>query len=186
MEMIRRHGASYQRQPESYATAKLFLTSYCAMKRLFRKPTRPFALPNAVGSPAQPTVPSDLTVVIGTTSHTTGLQPKYIVPPVPHPIPYDHLSLLVTKEGLLVRPHPGSASHVRIGWGKPVNIEEITSNGGPDAAEWEKDAAIVYGIIGILELFSGTIPNSSNLGSWQQNQLMVVFFLRPPSAGHHF
>lgn len=95
--------------------------------------------------------------MIGSTSHTTGLQPKYIVPPVPHPCPHDHMSLLATKEGLLIRPFTsGSVAHVRISWGKAVRVEEIASNSGGDAAaEWAK-AVIVYGIIGFLELFSGS------------------------------
>lgn len=70
------------------------------------------------------------------------------------------MSLLATKEGLLIRPFTsGSVAHVRISWGKAVRVEEIASNSGGDAAaEWAK-AVIVYGIIGFLELFSGALPS---------------------------
>lgn len=141
-----------------YATTLICkLSTSClpdAMKRLFANSLKPFALSKSGG-----TQPANLTVQ-GTISHTTGLQPKYLVPPVPHPCPHDHLSLLVTKDGLLIRPYTtglsGSTAHVRIAWGKIVRVEEITSNGGADEVEWEK-GVIVYGIIGILEMFSGAL-----------------------------
>jgi hypothetical protein len=130
------------------------------MKRLFAKAAKPFALPksglgggiNLIGG-ATPSVKH---------AHTTGLQPKYLVPPVPHPCPHDHLVLLVTKDGLLIRQHtPGhdrttqeTTSHVRIAWGKAVRIEEVTEV--EDRVDWE-ESVIVYGIIGILELFSGAL-----------------------------
>lgn len=138
------------------------------MKRLFAKATKPFALPKSgiggfnltTGFGASPTV---------THAHTTGLQPKYLVPPVPHPCPHDHLALLVTKEGLLIRQHiPGhhrttesATSYVRIAWGKSVHVEEIA--GVDDGVDWE-ESVIVYGIVGVLELFSGALPGRSAPG----------------------
>jgi hypothetical protein len=131
------------------------------MKRLFGKQPKPLAPPNSGGLGS----PINSPPVIGTAStHTTGLRPKFLVPPIPHPSPHDHLSLLVTKEGLLIRPYTAglsgsSTSYVRIAWGKTIKVEEIeasrTRNG--DHAEWEK-GVIVYGIVGLLELFSGALP----------------------------
>ncbi|ESK89839.1 hypothetical protein Moror_824 [Moniliophthora roreri MCA 2997] len=129
------------------------------MKRLFSKstksskPPQPAAVAPVVPAPTNPTVP-----------HTTGLQPKYIVPPIPHPHPHDHLSILPTRDGLLIRPHipeieakskAGVISHVRISWGKSVKLEELSGNGEIPGADW-KDAVIVYGIVGVLELFSAS------------------------------
>jgi hypothetical protein len=92
--------------------------------------------------------------------HTTGLQQKYVVPPVPYPCPHDHIALLVTAEGLLLRPHIKGAthpvSHVRIGWGKTVDVKSIEGDGEREGVEWN-DYVIIYGIIGILELFSSSV-----------------------------
>lgn len=80
------------------------------------------------------------------------LQPKYVLPAVPAPCPYDRIALLVTKEGLLLRPHGvgGSLHGVRIPWGRNPKVEETTID-----SDWE-DPVVVYGIVGILELFSST------------------------------
>ncbi|KAF9469322.1 SacI homology domain-containing protein [Collybia nuda] len=131
------------------------------MKRLFAKATKPFALPKSgPGGGLNVTPPSVGVTSTVTHAHRTGLQPKYLVPPVPHPCPHDHLALLVTKDGLLIRQHiPGQnettqppTSHIRIAWGKSVKIEEIS---GTDGVDW-KEGVIVYGIVGVLELFSGS------------------------------
>jgi hypothetical protein len=89
----------------------------------------------------------------------TGLDPKYTVPPVPHPIPYQHLEILVSSQGLLLRPHiPGSSdagSYVRISWGlagKIELIEDVAPKG--TGLDWSK-AAVVYGVLGSLDLFTG-------------------------------
>ncbi|KAG7448009.1 uncharacterized protein BT62DRAFT_890388 [Guyanagaster necrorhizus] len=83
------------------------------------------------------------------------LQPKYVIPPVPHPAPYDHVALLVTKEGLLMRPYESGAEMssvhgAKIAWGLGGKVEEMSVVG-----EWE-GYIIVYGIVGILELFSSS------------------------------
>jgi hypothetical protein len=125
------------------------------MKRFFSKAVKPFAPPTS--SPASPTNT--------TAPHTTGLQPKYLVPPVPHPCPYDHIALLVTPAGLLMRPHtpgsglndPGPTTHLRLSWGKAVRVEELSGNGDADGLDWT-NSVIIYGIVGVLELFSGTFP----------------------------
>ncbi|KAG6860598.1 hypothetical protein C0995_009488 [Termitomyces sp. Mi166 len=131
-----------------------------AMKRLFAKvqTSKPFAgLPKTLAgiAPSSSASPGQ----IG--PHPVGLQPKYIVPPIPHPCPYDHLALLVSKDGLLIRQHvPGRdhttehpPSYVRIAWANPVKIEEVLTGNGDGNIDWS-DSVIVYGIIGVLELFS--------------------------------
>lgn len=136
------------------------------MKRLFAKvqTSKPFvALPKSLTGLASNLTPGSSAPGSGpTVSHTVGLQPKYLVPPIPHPCPYDHLALLVTKEGLLIRPHivghdPKTEkpnSHVRVRWGKTVHVEEVAHVVGADDADWG-ESVVVYGIVGVLELFSG-------------------------------
>lgn len=116
-----------------------------AMKRLFSKPK---SIPSA--SPVAPSPP----VV-----QPNGLPPSYTLPSVPHPCPYNHLALLVTPEGLLVRPHaanlPHPTHHVRIAWGKPAKAEELDGDGEGEGRDWT-EGVIVYGIVGMLDLYNGT------------------------------
>ncbi|PPQ91427.1 hypothetical protein CVT25_014315 [Psilocybe cyanescens] len=140
------------------------------MKRFFEKASKPFPSPaaskvNDVAEPAAATTPGPVKLpsnpLPGTTG-TTGLHPKYLLPAVAHPCPHSHLALLVTKDGLLIRPHAkgqptvAQSAYIRISWGKNVQIEEIETHVG-DAAEetldW-KDSVVAYGIVGILELYS--------------------------------
>lgn len=134
------------------------------MKRFLAKASKPFALPKSLANLGANTVPSTSSEMPHATTGiqpTTGLQPKYLVPAVPHPCPYDHLVLLATKDGLLIRQHlPGlkqkPPSYVRVAWGKAVKVEEITNDRKVDDYDWD-EGVVVYGIVGILELFSGTI-----------------------------
>lgn len=118
------------------------------MKRFFVKSPRGSPPPkSSLSSPPNP-LPYQ---------HTIGLQPKDIVPPVPHPCPHEHIALLVTKEGLLLRPHlAGPGSHVRIQWGKAVKVEDLPGDGEGEGADWA-GSLIIYGIVGVLELFSGMV-----------------------------
>ncbi|CAL1705121.1 unnamed protein product [Somion occarium] len=126
------------------------------MKRLFSnlKKSPPAPSPEPTASPAHPPNPSILNV-----GHKTVLQPKYVLPPLPHPCPYEHIALLPTPQGLLLRPHfadeTPSKTHVRITWGKDGKVEELEGDGESTTANWA-DSAVVYGILGILTLFSGT------------------------------
>jgi|SRR6266478_545251 len=90
---------------------------------------------------------------------TPELPPKFIVPPVPHPRPHDHIAVLPTQDGLLLRPHIAgqgeSDRYVRITWGKIPEIEELQGAMQGANVNWAP-AMIVYGIIGILELFTGS------------------------------
>ncbi|KAJ7449948.1 SacI homology domain-containing protein [Mycena latifolia] len=119
------------------------------MKRFFSKASKPFAPSTSSPTPSNITAP-----------HTTGLQPKYVVPPVPMS-PHDHIALLVTPAGLLLRQHilgrgpndPGPTTHLRLSWSKTVKVEELPGSGEADGIDWTK-SVIVYGIVGVLELFS--------------------------------
>lgn len=134
------------------------------MKRLFSKR---FSLqPQQLSQkPAATAAPSS------SIAHTTGLQPSYVLPPLPHPRPYDHMALLATQAGLLVFPHlPGGAHpehHVRISWGRLLRVEELNSDEDSQGAAWA-ESVVTYGIIGILELFNASyllvITQKSDVG----------------------
>lgn len=92
-----------------------------------------------------------------THAQTQGLHPKY-TPPIPHPCPHEHITLLVSPSGLLLRPEaPGLkhlTSHVHIAWGREVNVEEVQGD-SEDQGDWRTAGVIIYGIVGILELTFG-------------------------------
>ncbi|KAJ3920013.1 SacI homology domain-containing protein [Lentinula edodes] len=151
------------------------------MKRLFSKsgakpPAKSLSTSTSVPVTAKTTAP-----------HTTGLQPKDIVPPVPHPYPYDSIALLVSEDGLLLRPNlsePDAAlGCVRVAWGKGGQIEEL-SGGSGKVYDW-KEAIIVHGIIGILELFSASyilvVIAKENAGNFF-NPTHVVFSVKSVAA----
>ena len=123
------------------------------MKRLFSKT---FKIPGPATKPA-PAVAA-LPATTNPPLHHTGLQPKDTLPPVPHPCPYEHISIVVTPEGLLLRPRrPGQEqehveSEVKVEWGKGGKVEIISA--GAVEADWE-ESVVVYGIVGFLELYSG-------------------------------
>lgn len=91
------------------------------------------------------------------TAHTVGLQPKFLVPPLPHPCPHEHIEVLATQKGLLLRPHLKNGtrpeSHVRVTWGKDGKVEEINTP-GEEGQDWS-ESVVVYGIIGVISLFTG-------------------------------
>ncbi|KAI0005981.1 SacI homology domain-containing protein [Russula compacta] len=115
------------------------------MKRLFFKSSKTY--------PSTPTISANN----GLVGHSPALQPKFVVPPIPHPRPYDHIAILPTQDGLLLRPHVARQvepdHYVRITWGKVPGIEEFQGAVGNAGVNWAA-AIIVYGIIGILELFT--------------------------------
>ncbi|KAI0636699.1 SacI homology domain-containing protein [Trametes polyzona] len=123
------------------------------MKRLLSKTFKGLA---PEPKPAQPAGAIAATTI--PPGHHTGLQPKDTLPPVPHPCPYEYISILPTPEGLLLRPrYPGHAqdlseSEVRVQWGKGGKVETLS----PDAvqANWD-ESVVVYGIVGFLDLYSG-------------------------------
>ena len=152
------------------------------MKKFFAKATKPFAINTDLandlakkaslsknhGNPSKATTSKPGSAA---PHANVGLQPKYMLPAVPHPCPHDHLAIVVTKEGLLVRPHiPGQSrknavqpsTHLRISW-RTSEVIEVHRNSEsrpnkstttqPEGVDWQ-EAAVVYGIVGILELFS--------------------------------
>lgn len=127
------------------------------MKRLFRKNQ-----PERISSPP-PVVPPDYPApqAVANSALAVGLQPKFTVPPVPHPTPYHRLATLATKNGLLFRPVIPSGvlpeSHIRIPWGDSIQIDEIDGSGNDSGVDWES-AAIIFGILGTLKLNSGMYP----------------------------
>jgi len=116
------------------------------MKRFFSKSSKNQPSTSAV-SPL-----NDLVV------HTPELPPKFVVPPIPH----DHIAVLPTQDGLLLRPHIAgqdeSNRYVRITWGKIPEIEELQGRMQNANVNWAV-AIIVYGIVGILELFTGNLSS---------------------------
>ncbi len=128
------------------------------MKRLLSKTfkanppaLKPSPPPAVAGNPATTNPPV----------HHTGLQPKDTLPPVPHPCPYEYISVVATTDGLVLRHrHPGQAEdsaedEVKIEWGKGGKVTPVA--GGTVEADWE-ESVVVYGIVGSLELFSGNSP----------------------------
>ncbi|KAH0583578.1 hypothetical protein H2248_009201 [Termitomyces sp. 'cryptogamus'] len=115
-------------------------------------------------------VQASQTASAGIGSYAVGVESKDtdVVPPIPNPCPYEYLEVVGTREGLVVRQcggaggesesagsGAGAGSGVRIGWGKPVRIEEVERGGGGDwCGDWGGVVVVVYGIVGVLELFS--------------------------------
>ncbi|PCH37867.1 hypothetical protein WOLCODRAFT_161110 [Wolfiporia cocos MD-104 SS10] len=108
----------------------------------------------AVNVPAAPVNPTSTVV-----THTTSLQPKYVLPPLPHPCPHEHIAIIATSQGLLLRPHFRSENHaesyVRVTWGKTGSVEELPYSAELDSIDWS-ESVVVYGIVGILNLFSAS------------------------------
>lgn len=124
------------------------------MKRLLTKASKP-------RSNSAPLTPPLIHLSNPIEPHTTGLQPKSVVPAVPQPYPHTYLAIFVTKEGLLICPHVSESGTdqtewfpcIRVSWGKSVKVEEIERYQLSEKLDWN-ESVIVYGIVGILELFS--------------------------------
>ncbi|EFI28328.1 hypothetical protein CC1G_13857 [Coprinopsis cinerea okayama7 len=143
------------------------------MKRFFAKASKPFAINTNVNNKAstedetteagasrqqQPraSTSSNRSSATATASHTTpGLKPRDVLPAVPHPRPYDHLAILPTQNGLLIRPYiPGHSkrrnpvsTHVKISWrtAEIVELEDASVAKSPEE-DWT-ESVIVYGIV---------------------------------------
>ncbi|RXW13347.1 hypothetical protein EST38_g12505 [Candolleomyces aberdarensis] len=148
------------------------------MKKFFAKATKPFAINTDLandlakkGSSSKNDHASSKAATSKPGSAVPGLQPKYMLPAVPHPCPHDHLAIVAAKEGLLIRPQiPGQSrknlgqpsSYLRISWRtsevievheKPESRPNDSTTTQSEGVDWQ-EAAVVYGIVGILELFS--------------------------------
>ena len=110
-----------------------------------------------VGKPTSSKPPS----TVPSHDMATRLQPSFVLPPVPHPHPYEYIAISATDDGLVMRPHlpvpSHSLSYVYIPWGKHPKVQELKRSGNGDLAsiDWTS-SVIVYGIVGILDLFNGT------------------------------
>lgn len=94
-------------------------------------------------------------------AHSTGLQPKFTVPPVPHPTPHYRLAILATPGGLLIRPVipgvPRPSSLLRMPWGTSVTLQELPGDSDEGKLPGWTQAAVVYGVLGCLKLNSGML-----------------------------
>ncbi|KAH8827011.1 SacI homology domain-containing protein [Flagelloscypha sp. PMI_526] len=116
------------------------------MRKFLQKASKSFALPSK---------PSNAS------TGTTGLQPKFMVPPVPHPYPWEHIALLVTDDALCIRPHfsdnnasSQSLTYIRIPFVKGADVEELSATNS-DGLDWSS-SVVAYGILGLLELFTAS------------------------------
>ncbi|KAI0093512.1 SacI homology domain-containing protein [Irpex rosettiformis] len=143
------------------------------MKKIFAKPFKfPPIRSNSTSSSSNPAPTTYHPIPTTNTVHTTSLQPKFIVPPTPHPYPYEYIVILAAPQGLLLRQflrdgtHP--ESHVCISWGKEGAVEEIQNSSEVGDLDWN-DGVIVYGLVGILNLYTGShllvINHRSDMGS---------------------
>jgi len=88
-------------------------------------------------------------------------RPRSTAPPKPLPSEIWHeLTVLATESGLLVRPVlPEAAMQVRIGWGKDGEVAQVKAT-KEDEHDWSTGVT-VYGLVGILSLFSGTVASEA-------------------------
>ncbi|KAG9318553.1 hypothetical protein JVU11DRAFT_645 [Chiua virens] len=119
------------------------------MKRFFTRqsigPGRP--APSILVSPAPRELPNhDMATGIG-------LQPSFVLPPIPHPHPYEHIAIVVADEGLVMRPQLPGLSHpfscVLVPWGKHPRIQELqllAVDGSDSSVDWGS-SVVVYGIL---------------------------------------
>jgi hypothetical protein len=132
-----------------------------AMKKFFAKASRPFALPTlSDGGLGRGVTTKLFNSPPGQPATATGLHPGFSLPSVPHPCPHDHLALLPSKDGLLIRPYVSGSplvnsfpySYLCISWGKSNKIEEFEKL-EEDNLDWT-ESVVVYGIAGMVELFT--------------------------------
>jgi hypothetical protein len=131
-----------------------------AMKKFFAKASKPFAFPTSPDSTLGENVTKIFNSSPGQPASAHDYHSKFSLPPVPHPCPHEHLALLVSGDGLLIRPHiPGSPPvnsfpypYLRISWGKHNKIEQLEKF-EEHSLDWT-ESVIVYGIAGIVELFT--------------------------------
>lgn len=123
------------------------------MKRRFAKLT---GTPSPKPTPKPPTAP----VHPRPFPIATGFEPKYTVPHVSRPDPYDHLDVLVSSRGLLLRPHLSGRNHTepyaRISWGLAGKVELVEDTAAEGSGLDWSEAVVVCGVLGSLDLWTGT------------------------------
>jgi hypothetical protein len=92
-------------------------------------------------------------------------RPKSTAPVEPLPSGIWHeLTILATESGLLVRPvPPDAAMQMRVSWGKESKVAKVKAT-KEDEHDWSTGVT-VYGMVGILPLFSGTVAPAAELQS---------------------
>lgn len=92
-------------------------------------------------------------------------RPRSIAPVEPPPSKIWHeLTILATESGLLVRPvSPEAAVQMRICWGKNGNVAQVKAT-KEDEHDWSAGVT-VYGMVGILSLFTGTVAPEAEIES---------------------
>lgn len=124
-----------------------------------------------------------------------GVHPKlnFELPAVPHPTPYYRIAILASADALLLRPAISGVSQphsfVRIPWGDSVRPEEVSygTDSGDARADWS-EAAVVYGILGCLQLTAGAL-SFSFLCYWSLNSIPlqgahILVITSKHDAGH--
>lgn len=101
---------------------------------------------------------SELTPPLSDHDMAHGVRVELQLPPTPHPHPYEHIAIIATDDGLVMRPHLQGLSHsmsyVCIPWGKHPKVQ-LLRHGSDSSDDW-RSSAIVYGIVGVMDLFNGT------------------------------
>ncbi|KAI6109734.1 SacI homology domain-containing protein [Pisolithus sp. B1] len=76
-----------------------------------------------------------------------------------HLHPYERIAVTISDDGLLMRPHDpdphDSPSCVRVSWNRTPEVEQLPSDTEIPTADWSA-SVVVYGIIGILDLFNAS------------------------------
>ncbi len=122
------------------------------MKKLFRKSMQ-------VVTPASRPLDVPLPHAITSDALRVDIKPQFKVPLIPHPAPHHRLMVVASKQGLLLRPYTSGSTapikHVRVPWGRDADVQELDSH-AEDSKELDwSSAAIVYGILGVVKLFTG-------------------------------
>lgn len=78
---------------------------------------------------------------------------------MPHLHPYERIAVTISDDGLLMRPRDpdphDSPSCVRVSWNKTPKVEQLPGDREIPTADWSS-SIVVYGIIGILDLFNAS------------------------------
>jgi hypothetical protein len=113
-------------------------------------------------------------------------RPKSIAPAKPQANEIWHeLTVLATESGLLIQPVLSEASvHLRISWGKDGEVAQVIKVTKEDDHDWSTGAT-VYGLVGILSLFSGMIAPEAEIHSLIVLQPRIYWLsVLPRTLGH--
>lgn len=127
--------------------------------------TTPKKQSTSVKSVANVPVVSMITPAGGTNAGGTAslLQPKFVVPPIPHPCPYSSILIRITPDGLVLTPdltksgndEPEPVRYLKVPWGKEAVVEEVEEQLGNHN---DVPSLIVHGLVGFLRLFQCQLP----------------------------